>query len=498
MADQQATLTGRPASREKQGFDHHGDNERGAPVVELEVDTVEAARITRKIDFRILPLLILLYTLTFLDRVNIGNARLWNLERDLNMKGNQYNLVVMIFYIPYILLEIPSNMILTRVQPRYYISFLVLGWGLSVTLAGFCKSFGGLMTARLFVGIFEAGMFPGCLFLIGSWYRRHQLFTRMAWFMVSNDIAGTISGLLGAGLGSLDGVGGYSGWSWIFFVEGAMTCASAVLAFFFIQPFPHESTFLEPDEKIWLIRTLETDSHKNGSKHNKMTAKGALNALKDWKILTGGVLYLAVCVTAYSISVFTPTILQTFGWNSLKSNLLSAPIRIASGIVSVLVGIASDKLKRRGPFCVFGFLLSIMGLLLSMLLRNGNLRYMGLYFSAIGIYICQPLVIAWCVNQVVGNVKRGTVTAFSVSCGQIGGIISALIFPKKDEPYYVPGMSVCIAFQVLGIMAAVNMWICCRHENRQRDMGKRDHLRELSQEDLDSLGERHPDFRYTT
>jgi MFS family permease len=80
----------------------------------------------------------------------------------------------------------------------------------SVTFAGFATSFGGLLTARIFIGIFEAGMFPGCLFLIGAWYRRHEIPTRMAWFMVSNDIAGTISGLLGAGLGSLDGIGGYS------------------------------------------------------------------------------------------------------------------------------------------------------------------------------------------------------------------------------------------------------------------------------------------------
>ncbi|KAF5012651.1 hypothetical protein FDECE_1282 [Fusarium decemcellulare] len=496
MADQHPP-TQRTSSQEKQGFDHLEKTEQGS-MREEELDAVEVARITRKIDLRILPLLILLYTLTFLDRVNIGNARLWNMERDLKMTGNEYNLVVMIFYIPYILLEIPSNMILSRVQPRYYISFLVMGWGFAVTFAGFCTSFGGLMTARLFVGIFEAGMFPGCLFLIGSWYRRHQLLTRMAWFMVSNDIAGTISGLLGAGLGSLDGTGGYSGWSWIFFIEGAMTCSAAILAFFFIEPFPHKATFLKPEEKAWLLRQLEADSQQNNTKHEKMTAKGALHSLKDWKVLTGGVLYLAVCVTAYSISVFTPTILTTFGWGSLKSNLLTAPIRIASGIVSVLVGIASDKVKRRGPFCIFGYLFSIMGLLLVMLLKNGNLRYMGLYFSAIGIYICQPLVVAWCVNQVVGNVKRGTVTAFSVSCGQIGGIISALVFPKNDGPYYVPGISVCIAFQVVGIIAAVNMWICCRWENKQRDMGKRDHLRELPEEEVNNLGEKHPDFRYTT
>jgi MFS family permease len=98
-----------------------------------------------------------------------------------------------------------------------------------VTFAGFCHNFAGLIVARIFIGIFEAGMFPGCLFLISSWYRRHELLSRMAWFMVANDIAGSISGLLGAGLGSLDGMGGYSGWSWIFWIEGLMVSIHSLL-----------------------------------------------------------------------------------------------------------------------------------------------------------------------------------------------------------------------------------------------------------------------------
>jgi len=438
---------GRPSSEpsvlEKQDVGHIEDNNA---VGEAE-DPIEAKRVLRKIDMRLIPLLMFLYTLTFLDRVNIGNARLWNMERDLKMTGYDYNIVVLgmlsqahlsfflfnnyvsskwtnhfcaiVFYIPYILFEIPSNIILTRVKPRFWIAILTLGWGrkliiaktplfrtiwedilknsqpiVSVTFAGFAKSFGGLLTARIFIGVFEAGMFPGCLFLIGSWYKRHELLARMAWFMVSNDIAGSISGLLGAGLGSMDGTRGYSGWSWIFFIEGGVTCFAAILAFFFLPPFPEDSTFLKPEEKEWLLRRLKADNNQTG-KDEKMNVKGALRSLKDWKILTAGVLYLAVCVTAYSLSVFQPTVLKTFGWSSLKSNLLSTPPRIASGIVSVLVGIWSDKVKRRGIFCVSGYTISIVGNLIVMLLKNGNLRYMGFYFASIGIYICQPLVIAW-------------------------------------------------------------------------------------------------------
>ncbi|KAM0327475.1 hypothetical protein ACHAQA_005763 [Verticillium albo-atrum] len=460
-----------------------------------DVDDDTMRRLTRKIDLRIIPLFIFLYTLTFLDRVNIGNARLWHLEDDLGMSGYDYNLAVLVFYIPYILLEIPSNMLLNRFKPRYYIASLVFLWGLTITLAGFSTSFAHLLVARTLLGVFEAGMFPGCLFLLACWYPRHVLLTRMALFMLANDIAGSISGLLGAGLGALDGTRGASGWRWILWLEGASTCAAALLALLYVPDFPHREPFLADEERTLWMRRLEADAR--GAAHEPMTARGVGRALRDWKVMSGGVLYLSVCVTAYSISVFTPTILRTFGWDALKSNLLSTPIRIASAIVSIIVGVLSDRTRRRGVYCLAGFATSIFGLLLVMLLRQGGLRYMGLYFAAVGIYVCQPLVVAWCVNQVVGNVKRGTATAFAISCGQLGGIISAVVFPIKDEPQYVPGICTCIAFQILGIATAINMWVCCKKENRAREKGERDYRWDLPEEEVCKLGEKHPEFRYT-
>ncbi|KAL7625890.1 High-affinity nicotinic acid transporter [Parahypoxylon ruwenzoriense] len=425
-----------PSELEKQRMAH-----AEAPTRDEEdatTDSIEAKKVLHKIDWRIIPLLQFLYMLTFLDRVNIGNARLWHMERDLGMSGYDYNIIVLI----------------------------------SVTFAGFCTNFAGLLVARIFIGIFEAGMFPGCMYLISGWYRRHELLTRMAFFFVANDIAGTISGLLGAGLGSLDGARGYSGWRWIFFVEGTMTCLAAILAWFFVPPFPEQSAFLSPSEKKWLLKRLKADN--KGMSHENMTFQKIVNALKDWKVLTSGVLYLAVCTTAYSISVFQPTILRTFGWDELKSNLLSAPPRLASGVVSVLLGIWSDKVRRRAIFCLGGFSFSILGLFLIAFL-NGSLS----------------------TNQVTSSSKRGTITAFAGALGQFGGIISALVFPSKDGPQYLPGIMTCMAFQVAGIIAAINMWIFCSYENKQRDAGKRDHLRELAQEEQDKLGENHPDFRYT-
>lgn len=292
-----------------------------------------------------------------------------------------------------------------------------------------------------------------------------------------------------------------------------------MLAWFFVPHFPEKATFLQPSEKEWILRRLRADDREFA--HEKMTRQGVQDALRDWKVLTSGVLYLAVCTTAYAISVFQPTILATFGWSSIKSNLLSAPPRVASAIVSVLCGIWSDRVQRRGIFCLGGFGVSTAGLILVAVLK-GDLRYVGIYFAAIGIYICQPLAIAWTyvlrptltpktgisihiylvnfallsVNQVVSRTKQGTITAFAGTLGQVGGIISAIAFPEKDSPQYIPGIVICIAFQAVGIAAAINMWVFCSYENRQRAAGKRDHLRQLPREEQDKLGEKHPDFRY--
>lgn len=134
------------------------------------------------------------------------------------MTGYDYNIAVLAYYPGVMLCELPSNMILSRVQPRYLFATLVFGFGITVVLAGFAKNLASLVVCRFFIGAFEAGVLPGGLFLLSSYYKRHELLTRYAIFMFSTDIAAILSGLLGAGLGSLHGAAGYSGWAWIFFV----------------------------------------------------------------------------------------------------------------------------------------------------------------------------------------------------------------------------------------------------------------------------------------
>lgn len=188
----------------------------------------EETAIYRKVDCRVVPLLALLYLISHLDRANIGkpavahnqgctdvvpgNAKIEGLEASLNMTGEDYNIAVAMFFIPYILCEVPSNMILAKFKrPSQYIGIIVTCWGTIVTLTGCVNSLASLCATRFLIGLFEAGFFPGAVWLISQWYPPNRTQSRNALFYLSSAIAGAFSGLLAAGIAQMDGIGGYEG-----------------------------------------------------------------------------------------------------------------------------------------------------------------------------------------------------------------------------------------------------------------------------------------------
>jgi MFS family permease len=159
-----------------------------------------------RIDYHILPFIIILYLLAFLDRVNVANAKAFGLLPDLGINPKdpnsvQYNTLLTIFFVPYIILEIPSNIFLKRFSPRLWLSLCCLGFGLVTTLQGVTQSYGGILATRFFLGVFECGMFPGCFYLISMWYKRSEAQKRYSLFFSSTSLAGAFGGLLASAIG---------------------------------------------------------------------------------------------------------------------------------------------------------------------------------------------------------------------------------------------------------------------------------------------------------
>lgn len=211
-------------------------------------------RTIRKVDLRLTPMLATMYLISHLDRSNIGNTRIEGVEDDLGMDGVQWNIVLSLFFIPYVLLEVPSNILLKRfARPSIYMGILITSWGIIMTLHGVVQNFGGLLAVRIFLGVFEAGFFPGAIYLCTFWYMPQDLASRVAWFYCASSLSGAFSGLLAAAIAKMDGVSGYEGWRWIFIIEGIATVLLGVATFFFLVDTPRQSKWLDTEE----IRFLE-------------------------------------------------------------------------------------------------------------------------------------------------------------------------------------------------------------------------------------------------
>lgn len=216
-------------------------------------------RILWKLDTRILPVLALLFLCSFLDRTNVGNARLYGLEKELGMdaKDVQYDQGLAVFYATYIVSEIPSNLVLKKVTPRIWLPFLTFAWGVVSMCQGFIQNFAGFVAVRAVLGLTEGGLLPGMILYLSSMYTRRELALRIGLFYTAASLSGAFGGLLARGLSELAGHGGYSAWRWIFIIEGLLTVAAAGLAALILPNGVAGASFLSEKEKAHLVRRLQ-------------------------------------------------------------------------------------------------------------------------------------------------------------------------------------------------------------------------------------------------
>ncbi|CCM04874.1 uncharacterized protein FIBRA_07067 [Fibroporia radiculosa] len=167
---------------------------------------IDEAKIVRKIDVHVIPVLCLVYLLAFLDRVNISNAALFDLKTDLNLVGHEYNTALVVFFVPYVLFEIPSNVLLKRFKPHVWLSVCMFFFGIFSICQGLVRNYSGLIACRFFLGLAEAGVFPGCFYLIAMWYKRAEAQKRYSFFFSSTTLAGGFGGLLATAIGKMDAI----------------------------------------------------------------------------------------------------------------------------------------------------------------------------------------------------------------------------------------------------------------------------------------------------
>jgi len=280
---------------------------------------------------------------------------------------------------------------------------------------------------------------------------------------------------------------------WIFILEGLLTVLVSFVFFFYIPNFPEESKWLTEDERIYIKARLQIDQGKS-ARERPITLRDVGRVFKDPKILVGGFMYFGLIVPAYGYAYFSPTIIQSYGYSPIQTQLHSVPPWAAAFAFSMLVAFFSDKFKHRFFFTIFPIAVCISGFAILLAVHNNRqVQYAALFLVAMGAYTAMPVIVCWFNMNLGGHHRRAVGSAWQVGFGNIGGIIAVYSFLKKDGPRYVPGYSISIAFVCLSAVSCTLYFFMCAWENRKRAKSVRSVLTEHEKMEL---GDLNPEYRY--
>ncbi|KKY33514.1 putative xanthine dehydrogenase [Diaporthe ampelina] len=340
-------------------------------------------RLLRKIDLHLLPFLIVMYLLNFLDRSNLAQARQGSLEADLNMKGTDFNLATSIFFVGYLLMQLPSNMLITRVQPRVYLSSAMVLWGLVSTCNAAAHSFGALVAIRFFLGFVEAPFFPGAIFLMSSWF-------------VSQ--------------------------------EGTITIGIAILSGFFLPNYPATTPWLTDEEKHFAAWRLLADINEEDERHASSTMAGLKLALVDYRLYLF-VLLQHVSLLSQTFQYFFPSIVGTLG-----------ATKFATFLVSIFVTWTSSRTKDRSIHIVCLMLVAAVGNAIATGTTNIGARFFAMFLMPMGAVSAYQIIVSWVANSFPRPlVKRSISIAIANMIGNTASIYGSYMYPATASPRYIPG-----------------------------------------------------------
>ncbi|KAF5266720.1 hypothetical protein FOXYS1_2419 [Fusarium oxysporum] len=379
-------------------------------------NTVEERRLVRKIDFTLLPCLWWMYVLAYLDRGNIANANAAGMSESLNMKDNDYSLLVYLFFVGYFLCEVPSNMIMNKCRPSIYLPTIVWVWGCIVIALSEAKDHKGFLAGRFFLGCIEAGLFPGAIYLLTCWYTKKEIGKRFCIFYTSGCIAPALGGIMaGAIVKGLKGVRGIPGWRWLFIVEGALTVFCGFGLYFLLPDYPRDARYFSPDQRrLAQIRILVDRQVSVDSTTRRMTSWQAFKAVvadgKAWFFLIA----YSIIILGMSISYFVPTILKTMGYTKITA------------------------------CCLYG--LAAVACIISAFVHSAIAKYVMMCLLVAGLYTGLHLMLNWTSESMpFPDQKRSIAIAFVNSFGHLAIIYGSYLWPSTNAPQHLVGFATLTA-----------------------------------------------------
>lgn len=380
-----------------------------------------------KISWRIIPFICVLYIFNILDRSNLGFAR-QAMEVDIGLTKAAFDIAYGLFYIGYLIFEIPSNLLLTKIGARIWISRIMITWGLVSILTMFVQDVFQLNAVRILLGVAEAGFFPGIILYLTFWFPARERAKVVALFMVAIAFAGVLGNpLSGLILQYLNKVAGLSGWQWLFLLEGLPSVLLGLFVLKFLPNGPTDAPWLDAKEKAWLKNTLEEEANvrlKNrGTNH--------VWAMLDPRVLLLTCLYFTVAVGANASGAYLPTLIAEHFPKSLpfQVGLISALPHVCSVILMILLSRWSDKVGRRSPFVALASSLAALGWLIAWRASDPWMALGGLCLAQAGMMSMLPVF--WPLpSTFLGGAAAAGGIAFINSVANIGGFYGPTVLGK--------------------------------------------------------------------
>lgn len=467
---------------------------KDAETVEFTPD--EESKVRRKIDIRVLSLVIASYIFNQFDRTNIGNAHVipaFNENYEIT-NNNRWTLVLSIFYVGYCLLEMPANVLQRHIGANRFFFLSLTFWGLSSLSIVYAKGYAALLVLRVMLGIGEAGYYAGMIYYLSFWYKRHELAMRISLCMTGT-LPGAIGGLLAFGLVRAH-TSVLQGWQFLYLIEAVPTMFMALMILLFLPSFPFSATFLTPRERAIAQARLNRD-HKPQS-HGGMTGwqgfKAVVGDLNAWLLM---LIYASFNVGVATISYFLPTLINELGFSSINAQGLTVAPYAVGWIFVVLQAWHSDRTRDRGFHIMASTLASFVGyvILATSVQKSVGAGYFALFLVVGGNFSLFPLVMSWAANVFSPTSKRGVGTAFIVSISNCVSIASPQIYFDADDLFRKGHaisaaclfVSFLMAFVLRQRLAKLNkrnaMLRMDREEVREKDAARKDASEEVPDTD---------------
>ncbi|KAI6114034.1 major facilitator superfamily domain-containing protein [Pisolithus sp. B1] len=472
----------------------------------------EDRRITRKVDLRLLPILTLLYLLSFLDRSNIGNAKLLTFGQDLGISAPAYNTALAIYFVGYVIFEVPSNvgisishmhlihhlspsrltsvLRLKRFDPQFWLPSLILTWGIVSIFQGLVKNQAGLFGIRFLLGATEAGLFPGVVYVFSVYYQRRQRSWRVAIFLGGAALAGAFGGIFAYAIGLMNGVGGRKGCQWIFILEGILTVIVSLIAYFLVPTWSHKAKFVRLHKnRVHLLKWLRVDSDAGTNQTFQWSSVG--QAFGDHLVWAYPFLFHGFSFVLYSLSLFLSTIIADLASTTVHPiRMMVPPNALASFSIRGTVWLSS-RWNFRAPFIIVAARVAIIGYIILLTCTTPGLQYFGIHLVTAGVYTGNSLLLrfvrcrhdllsiitsnlggwnSWPGENVSGKTKRAVAVALQITVGDIAAIAGCLLHrPSLSAHLYRKPNLIAIGYLLFAILATCYLWIMMAWENRKTD-----------------------------